>query len=130
MDNGPLVREEIDAAARFLSRFDKHFPVRAAFWLKRSETGLWHLCIVSDVITDENFDRAYAEVIRLADELQDPAFNALRVKVLWPQKPLAQAVLEARQRYPGKAPIHLSNTFFGGVDAEEVYIYGQPVTVP
>src|SRR5207249_2236959 len=123
MDDGPLVNEQIEAEARFLSAFDKVTPVRVAFWLKENDGGRWHLYIVSDDISDENFDLAYGEVIRLANQAQDPDFDPLRVTVLGPHEPLAKAALDVHQRYRGKAMISLRETYFGGVGAEEVYVY-------
>jgi len=82
MDYEPLVTERIEAGARFLREFDKYAPVSAAFWLKESERRFWHLYIASDEITDENFDLAYGEVVRIARELRDPWFDSLRVKVI------------------------------------------------
>jgi hypothetical protein len=48
----------IEAGARFLPEFQKYAPIAAAFWLKDSDTGNWHLWIGSTKITDRNFDRA------------------------------------------------------------------------
>ena len=72
MDHEPLVKEQIDAGARFLREFDKYAPVRVAFWLKESDRQYWHLYVASDEITDDNFDLAYGEVIRIAGELRSP----------------------------------------------------------
>ena len=72
MDHEPLVTEQIEAAAAFLREFDKYAPVRVAFWLKESDRQYWHLYVASDEITDDNFDLAYGEVIRIAGELRSP----------------------------------------------------------
>jgi len=124
-----LVEEQIEAAARFLARFDKYAPVRVAFWLKEAESPFWYFCIVSDEITGANFDLAYREVGRLARELRDPAFNVMRVKVFGIDTPMGQAAMNAQRPYPSKSPVVLRNRYFGGVEAAEIYIYPQPVTV-
>src|SRR5262249_20728459 len=125
MDQGPLVSEQIDAGARFLTEFQKYVPVQVAFWLKDSEEGVWYLYVASDQITDDNFDLAYGEVARLAGALRDPWFDPFRVKVIGADDPLAKAALEAQQRY--RTPVHLYGEMFGGVSAEEVYIYPSPL---
>jgi hypothetical protein len=37
MDQGPLVKEEIEAGATLAREFDRYAPVKAAFWLKESD---------------------------------------------------------------------------------------------
>src|SRR6266511_360843 len=74
MDEGPLVKERIDAGLRFVHEFNKYAPVRVAFWLKKQDGWFWYLHVVSDEITGANFDLAYGEVIRLANEMADPDF--------------------------------------------------------
>lgn len=127
MDQGPLVREQIDAGARFLAEFDKYYPVRAAFWLKESEEGHWYLYVASDRITDENFDVAYEEVLRVAGHLKDPWFDPFQVKVIGAEHPLAQAALERLRHYPGRMSSRLNGEGFGGVSVEEIYLYPSPV---
>ena len=126
MDHEPLVTEQIEAAAAFLREFDKYAPVRVAFWLKESDRQYWHLYVASDEITDDNFDLAYGEVIRIAGELRNPWFDPLRVKVLGADHPLAKAALDVQRRYPGRTPPRVRDTMFGGVLVDEVYIYLSP----
>jgi hypothetical protein len=126
MDTGPLVDEQLEAAARFLDKFRKYAPVQAAFWLKDSDEGLWYLYLASDQINDDNFDLAYREVGRIDRELQDPWFNVFRVKVLGIEEPLAKAVLDQIRRYGSKRPIRLFGTTLGGRSVEELYVYPSP----
>src|SRR5947209_3120525 len=48
MHQEPLIKERIEAAAKFLAEFEKHFPLLAAFWYKRDEDSSWALAIASD----------------------------------------------------------------------------------
>ena len=130
MDQGPLVNEQIEAAASFLSEFQKSYPILAAFWLKESEEGWWWLYVASDQITDDNFDVAYSEVIRVAKVIQDPWFDTMQVKVIGKNDPLAKAAADLRARYPARKPVRLYNRSFGGVTIDEVYIYPTPLPVP
>jgi hypothetical protein len=126
MDPGPLVSEQIDAYARFLDEFQKYAPVRAAFWLKEGDGGHRYLYLASDQISDENFDRAYEEVARIAGRLQDPWFDPFRVKVLGTHRPLAKAVLDVIRQYGDKRPIRLCGTTLGGRDVDELYVCPAP----
>ncbi|MFL5243849.1 MAG: hypothetical protein ACJ8FY_17240 [Gemmataceae bacterium] len=126
MDQGALVTEQIDAGARFLSEFQKHFPVQSAFWLKESDEGERNLYVASDQINDDNFDVAYGEVMRIAGQLQDPWFDPFQVKVIGQDDPLAKAALDIQQRYPGRNPIRLNGKSFGGASVDDVYLYTSP----
>ncbi len=123
MDHESLLTEQIDAGARFVREFDKYAPVRVAFWLKERDRRFRHLYVVSDEISDDNFDQAYWEVGRIRRQIQDPYLGWGRVMVLGVDDPLAKAALEKRCYYRGYVPIRLSETHFGRVGAEEVYIY-------
>ena len=129
MDQGPLVTEQIDAGARFLAEFQKYLPVQSAFWLKDSDEGTWNLYVASDQITDDNFDVAYGEVVRIAGQLKDPWFDPFQVKLIGANDPLAQAARELRQRYPGRTSTRFHGKLFGGVSVEEVYLYPAPIPV-
>lgn len=130
MDQSPLVSEQIDAGARFLRAFGTYVPVQAAFWIKESEEGEWSLYVASDQITDDNFDVAYGEVVRLAGQLQDPWFDPFQVKLIGIHDSLAQAALDIRRRYPGRTPTHIHGKTLGGLGVEEVYVYPLPIPVP
>jgi hypothetical protein len=127
MDKGPLVNEEIDAAARFLAEFHKSYPVQMAFWLKDGETGNWRLYIVSDQITYENFDVAYGEVVRITGEHLDPWFDGMQVKVLGADEPLAKAVAELRRRFPARSHARFGAQVVDGIEAAEIYVYPSPL---
>src|SRR3954471_24639647 len=102
MDQGPLVIDQIDAGARFLGAFQKYTPVQAAFWLKEGDEGGWSLYVASDKITDDNFDVAYGEVLRIAGEPRHPPFDPFQVKLIGADDPLAKAALDTQRRYPGR----------------------------
>jgi hypothetical protein len=130
MDQGPLVAEQIDAGARFLAEFQKTLPVQAAFWLKDSEEGVWHLYVVSDQITDHNIDVGYREVVRVSRRLRDPWFDLFQVKLIGEDHPLAKAVRELQQRYSRQSPARLNGRVLGGVSVEELYLYPSPLPAP
>jgi hypothetical protein len=130
MDHESLVKEQIDAGAKFLREFEKYAPVRVAFWLKERDRRFRHLYVVSDEITDDNFDRAYREVGRIQGQMRNPYLDFGSVMVRGVDDPMAKATLEKRRCYAAEYPIRLYDTYFGGVGAEEVYIYPLPVPEP
>jgi hypothetical protein len=129
MDQGPLVKEQIDAGARFLAEFQKYAPVQAAFWLKESDEGEWNLYVASDQITDDNFDIGYGEVARINAAFKDPWFDPFQVKLIGTDDPLAQAALDRLRRFHGRGPARVHGETFGGVAVDEVYLYPSPLPV-
>jgi hypothetical protein len=127
MDYEPLVTERIEAGARFLLEFDKYAPVSTAFWLKQSERRYWDLYVASPEITDENYEAALDEMIRITTELRDPWLDSVRVKLISTDTPVAQAALARQRPYPGRTLPRVYDTFFGDVMADEVYIYPSPL---
>jgi hypothetical protein len=130
MNCEPLVAERIDAGARFLREFDKYAPVSTAFWLKRSERRHWDLYVASPKITDENFEEALDEMIRITGELRDPWLESVRVKLIRTDTPAAQAALARQRPYPGRTLPRVCDTLFGDIMADEVYIYPLPLPAP
>ena len=127
MDQGPLVIEEIDAGAELAREFDKYEHVKAAFWIKATDDTNRYLYIASDQINDTNFTLAYREVLRLAGRLRSPYLDPFRVKVINAEAPLAKAAVEIHDRFPGSTAIRFGGKSFGGISAEDVYIYPTPL---
>jgi hypothetical protein len=127
MDQSALVIEEIDAGADFLREFDKYEPVKAAFWLKSSDEDSRYLYIASERIDDKNFDVAYGEVLRLANQLRSPYLDPFRVKLINIDDPLAKAATDVLTRYPGRMPTRYGGKSFGGTSVDDVYIYPSPL---
>ena len=129
MDQSPLVTEQIEAGTKFLSEFEKSFPVIAALWLKASDVEYWNLYVSSDRLGDENFRAAYGEVVRVAKEMGDPNLDPFQVKLIKATDPIATAAIEITRRFPGRIPARFRQRNFGGVGVDEVYIYPTPIAV-
>ena len=65
MDNGPLAKEEIDAGRELLRRLNNYRPVKAAFWLKASESPYRYLYFACDRTDTHKEDLTYREVTPL-----------------------------------------------------------------
>jgi hypothetical protein len=128
MDQSSLVMEQIDDGETFIREFTKYKPVQAAFWLKLSEDDPWYLYIASDEIDDTNFDLAYGEVSRIASRIELKWLSPFEIKVLSSREPLAAAVIDFQQRFPGRMPKRYRGQPLGNMIVEEVYMYPQTVT--
>ena len=129
MDQGPLVTQQIDAGTRFVHEFASYKPVRVAFWLKGAEDDQWFLYLVSDQIDDSNFDIAYGEVIRITAKMPDPWLDPFQIKVMGAHDPLAKAILQIQEKYPGRLPARYRGRQLGGLSVDEVYIYASEAAV-
>ena len=129
MDQGPLVVQQIEAGERLIARFAQYATVQAAFWLKEPEDSPWFLYLASDRINDTNFDLAYGEVLRLLAQAPERWLDPFQVKVIGTDHPVAKAVMEIQQKYPGTLPTRYHGRQLGGLSVEEVYIYPLPIAV-
>jgi hypothetical protein len=130
MDQEPLVREQIDAARKFLDELEKHLPFQAAFWLKADEDSHWDLYIATDRARHDGTDEAYEMVVKASDAVDDPNFelSRVRVKVIGTKDPLARAAVEMYQRYPQRIPIFRWGENFGRTFIQGLYLYPPPVS--
>ena len=118
-------REWIEAGARFLEEFDKHYPVKVAFWLKEADDPFWYLYVASDDVDDANLKDAYGAVLNAAKAIQDPNLDPFRVK-LQVKPEWVEAAMGVVARFPVKTGARFHGGSFGGYSVDEVYIYGAP----
>ena len=129
MDNGPLVKEEIEAGALLAQEFNRYAPLKAAFWLRASDEEQRYLYLSSDAIDDSNFDLAYGEVGRILKILWLPDLDFFRIKVLSGADPLADAAASLATRYPDSAGRRFGSRPFGDSFVGDGYVYPQPLPV-
>jgi hypothetical protein len=123
MDTSPLVMDEIDAGKEFLMRLNTYQPVTAACWLREAENEERYLYVALDGLTDDNSDIAYGEVLRITREMKDRYIDPFRVKLIDADHPIATAIQQIHQRYPGRIPTRFNGRVFAGMAVTEVYIY-------
>ena len=127
MDQGPLVKEEIEAGAELVREFDKYASIKVAFWLKASDDPYRYLYLVSERVTDADVRDAYGEVVRIKNQMTSPDFNLFRTKIVPADHPLAKAAAGIQDRYPHQLGRRFGSTPFGDVFADDVYIYPTPL---
>ncbi len=125
MDQVPLVKEEIEAGAELAREYDKYKPVKAAFWLKKSDDDRKYFYIASERIDDGDLYDAYGEVIRLTTKMQ--SLDPMRVKLVGAEDPLAKAAADHNARFPSRKVQRFGGTMFGGVFVDDVYLYPSPL---
>lgn len=123
MDQGPLVKEEIEVGAAFVRELDRHVPVKAAFWLKESDGVFRYLYVVSDQVKDTNLDVAYGQAFQVANAMDSPYLDPFRLKLLNSEHPLARAAVEVYQSLHRQGATRLGWGVFGGLTVDDVYIY-------
>ncbi len=127
MDQEPLVREQIDAARKFLDELEKQLPIQAAFWLKADEESRWYLYIATDRVRNGSTAPTYDLVGEVSDTIDDPNFDQFRVKLIGIKDPLTRAALEMYRRYPTRIPIFRWAEPFGKTQVQGLYLYPPPV---
>ena len=128
MDNGSLVKEEIDAGAAFAREFDRCMPLKAAFWLKASDD-YRYLYLTSDRIDDTTMGDAYREVVRIAQKLASPDLDMFRIKVVPGDDPLAKAAAEQMRKYPDSTGRRFGYRTFGDMFVDDGYVYPRLIPV-
>src|ERR1051326_7515062 len=99
MDQGPLVKEQIDAGLDLIGDYQKRIPVQIAFWIKNVE-GEWTLYVASEMISDANFTLGYKEIARITHGKRNPWLDPFQIRVIGMDDALAKAAMAAIERNP------------------------------
>ena len=124
MDQLSLVEMQIKDGEKLVQTLvERGFEVASAFWAKTSDEDKCYLYIVSPLVSDEGYAKAYGRIHPVVRELQKESFwvDPFEVKVLSPQSPIAEAAAKLRGDHPGIT--RSGGTQFGDVTVEGAYIY-------
>lgn len=130
MATDTLVEEWKEAGRLFRDDFRKQYPVKACFWLKRSDDDRWYLYVASDEIDESNKRKAYAEVRRSAKRIKGAYLDRFRINLVRTDDPLVQDVLDIQSRYPGPMGTYYDDSRLGGQNIDGLYIYPAAASVP
>jgi hypothetical protein len=125
MDQGSLVKDQIEAGEKFLAEFDAYKPLAAAFWAKESDSGNWYLYLASEQITDSTKNADYGEVLRLIGH-QQVWLDPFQVKVISARDPIARSVLDLVRKSPNLIPARWFSPRLGERSVDEAYVYSVP----
>ena len=123
MDTSPLVMEEVDAGREFLNQLHAYDPVMAACWLREQEDEERYLYVALKGLTEDNFDVAYGEVLRITGAMKEHYLDPFRVKLISTNDPVSKAVMDIYRRFPGRVPTRFDGRVFAQRAVAEVYIY-------
>ena len=127
MDQGPLVKEEIEAGATLAREFDRYAPIKAAFWLKASDDPYRYLYLAYDRNNGPGVDVAYGEVLRLTTQIDSPDLDPFRVKLIGGEHPFALAAVDLLGSYPNPRGIRSGWKWFGDRGVDDLYVYPSPL---
>ena len=129
MDTELLVESQIDDGQRLIEQLDRDgFEVRAAFWVKTSEEGLWHLYIASPSVDEAKQGEAYRKVYASLSRIPDSWISPSDIKLINDANLISQDIVAVRNRHPARTPIRYRGKRIGNISIIEVYIYPRPVT--
>jgi hypothetical protein len=132
MDTEPLVKGQIDDGQRLVEQLVRDgFEVSAAFWVKTSEEGLWHLYIASPSVGAEKLGESYRKVYASLNKTPDSWVSPSDIKLINDMNPIAQNVIEVRdrERIPARTPTRYHGKRLGSLPINEAYIYPPSVWV-
>lgn len=108
MDQSALVGDQIEDGRKFIERFAADGnDVRAAFWVRETDSeGWWFLYVVSSLTDDKGPNAAYSAVHNSLRKLGDqPGILTGRIRVVGPDYPLARDVLAVMKRHPDRSRV-------------------------
>jgi hypothetical protein len=119
-----LVEDQIDDGRRFVERFAADGnPVRAAFWVKTAEEGLWFLYVVTDLVDSVGPAAAYRAVHASLQRLGQSWISSSEIKVISPNNPIARDVIAVMVRHPGRLATRFGSKTLGSMTVEQIHIY-------
>jgi hypothetical protein len=128
MDTGPLVESRIDDGRYLLEKLAASgFDVSAAAWVKTADDEEWNLYIVSRTVAEQGLASAYGAARAALGQIPDPWVSTSDLKLVRPDSPFGQRLLEIQKPYSDRTPARLRSVRVGDVAALEVYLY-PPVT--
>jgi hypothetical protein len=122
VDQSSLVEINTDDGRRFVERFAADGnPVKAAFWVKTSEEGIWFLYVVTEAYDRDGPAEVYRAVGASLRKFDKSSLSGSEIKVVSPNNPVAKDVLAIMSRHPGQ--LGTGTTTLGSVAVEQSIIY-------
>ncbi len=126
MDTNLLVESKI-AEGEALVRHLVHnqFAVSVAFWVQRTEEGLWTLYLASSSVIAEKLNEAYKVVFAALAEIADCTLTPSEIKIIASTDPIARDAVALRDRnpIPIREPKREHRKRLGNLATEELFIY-------
>jgi hypothetical protein len=127
MDQELLVDSKIEDGRRLISQLAADgLAVSAAFWVRTAEEGLHHFYIALPQISAEKIGEAYGRLYTSLSKIPGSELTLSEIRLVGPDNPLAQAVLEIQRHYPGRVATWMRSERLGREPVDKVYIYPVP----
>ncbi|SIO62656.1 hypothetical protein SAMN05444166_7111 [Singulisphaera sp. GP187] len=124
MDSNALVEFQIDAGQRLIRQLvQDEFEVRAAFWVKTTEEGLWFLYISTPLIEQRGLAEAYRGLQASLQRLQGIPLSLSDIKLIGGTNPITRDVLSILSRHPSRLALRYGGKQLGSMTIEEAYVY-------
>lgn len=128
MDQGPLVRDEIEDGAKLLSALrEGGVEISAAWLMKAVEDGLWFLYLATKLVDELGITPAYRKTFEVMRPLEPLLIEWSEVKLVSPSSKVAQEVLEIQSQFGDQRSPRFGGKRLGGISIESAYIYPQRV---
>lgn len=104
-------------------RENKKFPTSGVLWLFESETGDWHLIVVSPRVDKLGPRDAYRELAEVMRNIPADSEQLLRIELISPKQPLYQALRSVFGQTASVEGARLGNTNVAGTYVDDAYLY-------
>lgn len=126
MDTDLLVENKIeDGTALIRQLMRDRFSVTVAFWVRRTEAGLWYLYIATSSVSAEKLNEAYRIVYAALSEIPECSVLPSEIKVITFTDSIALAAVALRDRNPNpiREPKFYRGIRLGNLTSEELCMY-------
>ena len=124
MDSDLLLENKIeDGAALIRQLIRDQFEVSVAFWVKRTEEGLWYLYVATTSVKAEKLNEAYRIVYEALTKIPDCSVSPSEIKVITGTDPIADDAVALRDRNPSREEKRYRGKRLGNLATEELCIY-------
>lgn len=124
MDQSTLVGDQVYDGRRFVERFAADGnPVRAAFWVKTAENGMWSLYLATDLYDRDGPAGAYRAVRASLEKLGESGLSSSEIRVISPNNPIVKEVLAVMANHPDWSASRFVGNTLGSMDVEQTIIY-------
>lgn len=124
MDSDLLVENTIaDGAALIRQLIRDQFEVTVAFWVKRTEEGLWNLYIATSSVSAEKLNERHRIVYEALTKIPDCSVLPSNINIITDTDPIARDAVALRDRNPSREVKRYRGKCLGNLATEELCIY-------
>ena len=126
MVTAALVDSKIEAGRWLVELLDEsNFPVNAALWFLREESGSWRLVLATPLFDSFGSRETYRRLQQVLRDSSDgaPAFGVNEIQVVSPEDELIRLLRTTVKVGPGLSGIRFTGNTINGVYVEDAYIY-------